>query len=303
MLGTGGYGAVFKAVRLDTMQPVAIKLILPEGPSSSARPSAQERIRQLRNEIDLGRELRNVHVAAPQDWGETGDGQPFAVFEYLPGQTLRERLLSHGAMEMSAAVFVMRQVLAALGYMHGQGIVHCDIKPHNIMLPPDGTAPSSLQPVKLIDFGSAVRLWSTPSAAAGARRICSPAYTSPEQLRGGATTRKFDIYAWGLVLLECLSGKAMVSGHSLRHIVHQQISDEEIPMPAELAGHPLAALLRQAVDKDGRRRVGDTALLERQFQGMDLAAIAATRPGTPAPPSGAGARDHAVTRSCPIAGV
>jgi len=302
LLGEGGYGSVFKAIRLDAELPVAIKLINPAGPLSkpATRPTSQQQQRQLRNEITLCRTLHNANIAKLHDWGESRDGQVFAVFEYLPGQTLRERLLLHGAMGIGTAACLMGQVLAALVYLHGQGIVHCDIKPQNIMLPQGDTAAFTPRQSKLIDFGGALRLPSDREASDHGYRICSPSYSAPEQLRGAPVSQKFDIYAWGLVLLECLGGKAVITGHSQRQLVQQQISDDEIPIPAGLASHPLAALLRQVLHKDGRQRIGDTELLQRQFLQLDLAVPDDYRQGPqPQPASGFAAHDHAVTQPPP----
>ncbi|NHZ33336.1 serine/threonine protein kinase [Massilia sp. CCM 8692] len=281
LLGRGGYGAVFKALRLDTLDTVAIKLINPPDPAYPSGNGATplQQIRHLRHEITLGAGLCHPNLAILHDWGETADGQVFAVFDYVPGETLRERLLLRGGMDGRSAVSLMAQVLAALVYLHAQGIVHCDIKPHNIMLLPADPLTPALRRAKIIDFGSAVRLPVDPFSQSGARTACSPAYSAPEQLRGAVPTPGVDIYAWGLVLLECLSGQAIVSGRSMRHIIEQQVSDELIPIPVQLAAHPLGALLRQVTHKNAQRRIGDSAQLQRQLLLIDLAGMHDVGPG------------------------
>jgi serine/threonine protein kinase len=280
LLGRGGYGSVFKALRLDTLDTVAIKLINP--PASAYRSghgaTPLQQTRQLRHEIALSAGLRHANLAVLLDWGETVDGQVFAVFDYVPGETLRERLLLRGGMDSRSALSLMAQVLAALVYLHAHGIVHSDITPHNIMLLPADPVAAVPERAKVIDFGSAVQLPVATYPPPGARIMCSPAYSAPELLRGAIPSPSADLYAWGLVLLECLSGQAIMSGRSMRHIIEQQISDDAIPIPARLAIHPLGTLLCQVTQKNVQCRFGDSAQMQRQLSLIDPDSIDDDRP-------------------------
>ncbi|WP_166881835.1 serine/threonine-protein kinase [Massilia mucilaginosa] len=302
LLGRGGYGSVFKAVRLETLETVAIKLINPPVPACPSRNGATplQQIRQLRHEITLCGTLCHPNLAGLHDWGESADGQVFAVFDYVPGETLRERLLLRGGMDGRSAVSIMTQVLAALVYLHAQGVVHCDIKPHNIMLLPADPVTPALQRAKIIDFGSAVQLPVDPFRQRDARTACSPAYSAPEQLRGAIPSPSVDIYAWGLVLLECLSGQSIVSGRSMRRVIERQLSDEPIPIPVQLEGHPLGALLRQATHKNAQGRIADSAQLQRQLLLLDLAGIPDAGPDPRRHALAADQFDDAATRSRPL---
>jgi len=271
LLGRGGYGTVFKALRLDTGVTVAIKLIHPAGAPGYGRVTQEQQARRLRHEIAVCASLSHANIAALLDSGATGGGRAFAVFEYVPGETLREHLLRRGRIEARRAVPLMAQVLEALVHLHEQDIVHCDIKPQNIVLTQAGPAWPQAQPhAKLVDFGSAVRLRDSPDMANDEPGGCSPAYSAPEQLRGAAPSPGFDIYAWALVCVECLTGQAVVPGYSLQERIAWQTGSAPVPLPARLAGHALGALLRQALEKDWRRRSGDAAVLLRQLLQLGL---------------------------------
>ena len=250
LLGKGGYGLVYRALCLTTGETVAIKLVNPDAFSTSLAAQL------LRQEIALCATLRHPHIATLQDSGDGGHAGPFAVFEYVPGQTLHEHLLLKGPLEGTVAAELMGQLLDTLVYLHGRGVVHCDIKPKNIMLTPS-------QQICLIDFGSA-----TPAR----QHICSPAYSPPEQLRGELPTSRFDLYAWGLVLLECLTGRPAITGDNLRQVIGNQHSDQPVPLQG-FERHPLGVLLRQLLHKDASWGVTDTRWLRRRFCRLDLSGI------------------------------
>jgi serine/threonine protein kinase len=268
-LGQGGHGVVHQAVRLGGGETVAIKLV---NPVARSLPLSA---RLLRQEIALCATLLHPCIPALRDSGETAAGLPFAVFDLVPGLSLQTHLRRHGPMRPAAAAALLDPLLDALAYLHDRGVVHCDVKPGNILLTPSGQA-------RLIDFGSA-----TPAP----QRLCSPAYSPPEQLRGDAPTPKFDLYAWAAVLLECLGGRAEPAGGDPRG------PDMSLPW---LDGHPLGALLRQLLREDPGRRPGDARLLRRRLRLLDLHDL--SNPDDPARltrPSGADARDLATTQAPP----
>ena len=191
-LGAGGMGTVFLAERLlgDTRQRVALKLI--RGfPTIDAR-------RRLARERALLAELNHPNIARLLDGGDTDDGQPYLVMEYVDGEPLLSYCATHAlSIEQRLGLFV--PLCRAVQHAHQHLIVHRDIKPANILVRADGA------PV-LLDFGIGKLLDGTEREAA-ATRVFTPAYAAPEQRQGRHATTASDIYALGCVLFELLVGE------------------------------------------------------------------------------------------------
>lgn len=280
LLGQGGVGQVFEAAHIDSGQKVAIKLLHP--PSEAEASNTPDEIfmfihrLQLAHELRLCAQVRHPNIVPVLDHGFAGNGFGFAVFALLPGLTLKERLIQKGALTPQESGEVMGQVLAALVGLHESGIVHRDLKPQNIMLNRIGTGTQ----VTLFDFGIAATLPGRADAQSADMSLpgsnaclCSPAYSAPEQLRGAAPSTKADLYAWGLLLLECLTGQAAVRGHSVAEICHKQLCNE-IRIPPGLQHHPLGALLRRVLHKDPLLREADAKVLYRDLLQIDWLNIA-----------------------------
>jgi serine/threonine protein kinase len=212
-IGEGGMGQVYRArdTRLD--RDVAIK-ILPE-----AFATDTDRLRRFEREAKTLAALNHPHIA--QVYGtETADGRPMLVMELVEGEDLAARLAA-GPMPFDEAMPIARQIAEALEAAHGQGIIHRDLKPANIRVRPDGT-------VKVLDFGLA------KPAAAEATSVAAPpmnsptftspamtqlgiilgtaAYMSPEQANGRPLDRRTDVWAFGCVLYEMLTGLRVFEG-------------------------------------------------------------------------------------------
>ncbi|MBC7859527.1 MAG: protein kinase, partial [Burkholderiaceae bacterium] len=272
LLGEGGAGSVFQARQISTGQIVALKLLRrgEDGGAGSGRRPAE----RFERETGLCAQLHHPHIVRLLDKGQAADGQLFAAFEFVPGETLRDRLHRKGALSALATGELMGQVLDALACAHAQGIVHRDLKPHNIMVTTTGTRAH----VKVLDFGIAAFIPERQRAdyrnlTITQETMCSPSYSAPEQLRGEPPTLKSDLYAWGLLFIECLTGRPAVSGQTLAEIFHKQLSALEVPIPPALLGHPLAALLRRVLKKNPAERAGLAASLYRDFQKINLANI------------------------------
>ncbi len=252
-LGVGGFGTVFRAVQESTGQIVALKILRRDAELDDC--DQQRQAERFDRETQLCAELSHPHIVNLLDKGQTQDGQFYAVFEYVPGETLKEFLLRRGPLSALEAGELMGQVLDALASMHAHGIVHRDLKPQNIMVSSTGVQVQA----KVLDFGIGALIPDRRQAdykmLTLTREVMgTPSYSAPEQLRGEPPTVKSDLYAWGLVFLECLTGRPAVRGQTLAEIYHQQLSAADVVLPLPIAGHALGHLLRRTLRKDPRDR-------------------------------------------------
>ncbi len=253
LIGKGGFGIVYRACQASTGQIVALKLLQL---SESLAPNERSRqIQRFEREAQLCAQLRHPHIVRLLDKGHTDQHQVYVVFEFVPGETLKEFLSHHGPISPQETSDLMGQVLDALASAHAHGVVHRDLKPHNIMI----TSSGPRRHATILDFGVAAF---TPEARQHDYRtltltheaLGTPSYSAPEQLRGEPPTVKSDLYTWGLVFLECLTGKTVMRGGSLAEVFHKQLGSSEVALPPAIAGHPLADLLRRVLRKNPRDR-------------------------------------------------
>jgi serine/threonine protein kinase/Tfp pilus assembly protein PilF len=256
LVGAGGMGEVYKATDTRLNRSVALK-VLPEGMSSDP-----ERRRLFEREAMAVASLSHPNICTLYDVGSQ-DGVEFLVMEYLAGETLAHRL-ARGALAAPQAIRYALAMADALEAAHAHGIVHRDFKPANVKLTGDGT-------VKLLDFGIATIVArrggdaSSPLTAESSRAIAgaiigTPSYMSPEQVRGSAVDRRADIWAFGCVLFEMLTGRKAFVGDTGADITLAILARE--PDLAELpAGLPPAVrrVLQRCLEKDAGRRLHDIA--------------------------------------------
>ena len=240
-------GEVYLADDLKLGRQVALKLL------PAAFRQDRDRASRFEREARAAAALNHPNIMAVYEVGHS-DGQPFIAAEYIQGETLAE-VLSRGPLPEAEAIRVAKQIAEALAAAHEKGIVHRDLKPANIKITPDGT-------VKVLDFGLA-KLPQSPEAAgdSGERTgagliVGTPAYMSPEQARGSPVDKQTDIWAFGAVIYETLTGKAAFRRATITDTVAAVIHDEP-DLPA------LAARLRPVVGrclcKDLRKRWRDIA--------------------------------------------
>jgi serine/threonine protein kinase len=282
-IGAGGMGEVYRARDTRLGRDVALK-ILPE-----AFLEDPERLARFAREAQLLAALSHTCIA--QVYGlEQDQGQRFLVMELVPGEDVADRL-GRGKLPMDEAVSVARQIAEALEAAHEAGIVHRDLKPHNIRLTPDGA-------VKVLDFGLAKALEGDPAAGSSANLSQSPtltgmltsanvilgtaAYMSPEQARGKPVDRRADIWAFGCVLYEMLTGKQAFHGETVSDTLAAVLKTE--PERDALPGDTPAGLRRlldRCLDKEARTRLRDIGEARILLSGdLDEAPVAA---GEPAP--------------------
>lgn len=268
-LGGGGFGTVYLALQKSTGQKVAIKMLRVEEEFDEQR--RRRKIERFEREAQLCAGLHHSNIVKLLDKGKTADNQPFAVYEFVPGKTLKEVLFERGALPPIEAGNIMEQVLDALVCAHAQGIVHRDLKPQNIIISHTGAKPQA----KVLDYGigaftAEARGEGYKSLTLTRETIGTPFYSAPEQLRGEPPTIKSDLYSWGLVLLEALTGSPVMKGVTLAEIIHQQLSHIEISLPSSITGHPLGNLLRRVLRKNAKDRIGSAQELYSKFHALKL---------------------------------
>ena len=250
-IGAGGMGQVFRAYDTSLHRDVALKILPPD-----LAGDAEYRARFSREARVLAT-LNHPHIAQVYGLEDSVAGQAIAM-ELVPGTTLRDRLRS--GVSRTEALRLAYQIAEALDAAHEKGIIHRDLKPGNIMVTPDGAA-------KVLDFGLAKTSIETDAAAEHATTLAAtvhgailgtPAYMSPEQARGQAVDRRTDIWAFGCVLYELLTGRAPFTGESHSDLI-AAILDRDPDWRALPADTPLSLrrLLRRCLEKDRRQRLRD----------------------------------------------
>ncbi|CAN93380.1 Protein kinase [Sorangium cellulosum So ce56] len=274
-LGEGGFGTVFKARQLATGQHVAIKVL--RLPKESTAQAQEQRIARFHREMQLCAQLHHPNIVRLIDSRHAEGSVVCSVFEFVPGNNLAEVLEREGQLDPVETRHLMMQILDALACAHAQGVVHRDLKPANIMIVPTGARRNAL----VLDFGIGgfiheARHEKEARITLTDESVGTPSYAAPEQLRSQHTTPRSDFYAWGLLFLECLTGKRVVEGATVAEVVFKQLSAEPIPIPPEIADHPLGDILRRVTAKDPAARQVTAASLLRELEACDVAGL---RPG------------------------
>ena len=258
LIGRGGMGEVYKARDLSLNRDVALKVLPVHAGDTRAD---DDRMARLREEAHTLAALNHPNIATIHGIVES-EAVRALVLELVDGQTLADQV-AEGPISLSETMDYARQIAGALEAAHEQGIIHRDLKPSNVKRRPDGT-------VKLLDFGLAKII--RPVSSGGARAsdsskqpvdspgaaIGTAAYMSPEQARGGEGDRRSDIWAFGAVLFEMLSGERVFTGRdvqeTLRAVTAGEIGWSRLPSQTP---QQLRQLLARCLDRDAARRLRD----------------------------------------------
>ncbi len=280
IIGEGSFGRVYRGRDRRLARPVAVKVIKPWWADDGAS------IERFQGEAQLLARVNDPGIVQIYDFGHTPDG-PYYVAELVEGESLEERL-RRGPLAPAEAARIAEQLCGALGSAHAQGVVHCDVKPANVLLDRDGR-------VKVGDFGVA-RFGETNPSESSALFGGTPRYMSPEQARGRQLTPASDVYSAGVVLYEMLAGEPPFQAGSPVElgICHLQQAPpalaEDVPAPLrELVG---VALAKRPGDRYRDGAVMAAAVRAAQDSMHDPGALTAQLPG-PGPDAKAGAKPAA----------
>ncbi len=252
LLGQGGYGVVYRANQSAVLREVAIKVILPKYANSP------EFIRRFESEAQVVARLEHPHIVPLYDYWREPDSA-YLVMRYLRGGSLRDKIDLQGELDVDTTGKVLEQVGSALTFAHRNGVVHRDVKADNILMDEDGNA-------YLGDFGIAKEVGSDGGGGQG-DIVGTPAYLAPEQIRGGDVGPHSDVYAFGIMLYEMLSGRRPFAELTLATLVYKHLN-EPLPMidHDELNLPPaFNSIIQKATAKDPEERYPDAQSLVREF--------------------------------------
>ncbi len=261
-LGSGGMAKVYLAEDQELGRRVAIKIL------DDRHASDAQFVERFRREAQNAGGLSHPNIVSIYDRGEAG-GSYYIAMEYVEGRTLKELIVARGPSPIGIAIDYTRQILSALRFAHRKGIVHRDIKPHNMIVDGDGR-------VKVMDFGIARS--STSQMTEAGSIIGTAQYLSPEQARGAPVDQTSDLYSTGIVLYELLTGTVPFNGDTPVEIAMKHLSQTPDPpsahrteVPRDLDYVVLRALAKDATDRYHSADEMDSDL-ERIARGVGVSA-------------------------------
>lgn len=265
-IGRGSFGIVYKAEDVTTGDTLAIKVLLPWAKDDSALRH------RLKREAKLTQMLKSEHAVKIHHFDETDDGDLYIVMEFLDGQDLTRVLTEEAPLEPERVANIAVQVLDALGESHRLGVVHRDLKPHNILLcRKDGL--SDL--VKVLDFGIAKvagtsdgsGLMETTKLTVQGGVLGTPVYMSPEQCRGEDLTPCSDLYSLGIVLYEMLTGRVPFDNENPVQVMIMQNNNPLPPLPDSVAKTLIGQVTQRALEKHPEDRFASAEEMAAAIQG------------------------------------
>jgi serine/threonine-protein kinase len=266
LLGRGGMGDVYRADDLTLDQPVALKF-LPAGVTAD-----DDRLSRFHNELRIARQVSHRNVCRVYDLGEV-HGRRFLTMEYVDGEDLGSLLRRIGRVPQDKALDLARQLCAGVAAAHDRGVLHCDLKPANIMIDGQGN-------VRITDFGIATVIDAADRGFAG-----TPQYMAPEQFDGRPASVKSDIYALGLVLFELCTGRRAVESRTLAELKDFHRTGT-IATPSSLVRDldpAIERIILRCLERDPDRRPASALVVAAALPGADPLAAALAAGETPSP--------------------
>ena len=251
LVGSGGMADVYRAKDQLLERTIAVKVL------HQQYENDKEFIERFQREAKAAARITHPNIVNVYDVG-VAEGRHYIVMEYVPGRTLKERIKEEGPVPAAEALHIARQIAGALAQAHASNLVHCDIKPHNILVMPDGN-------VKVADFGIA-RAVTESTMTYNDNIMGSVHYFSPEQARGTIITPKSDVYSLGVVLYEMLTGRIPFDGNTAVSIARKHLEEEPQPIHALVPNIPpvVEALVTRMMAKDPALRP-DSRLLTQDI--------------------------------------
>ncbi len=259
-LGTGGMGVIYKAHDIWTGSPVAVKLLKPGLTANDLS------VRRFFIEARAVKRLNHPNIVQVLDYGVSQEGYLFIAMELLSGRALGELIDQDGPMDPALALRITRSVAAALEHAHSRGVVHRDLKPDNVMV----LDVSGEMVTKVLDFGVAAVLDTGHRGSLYKGEVIgTPAYMSPEQAKGKSVDGRSDIYALGILLYECLTGKVPFYDRDPFTTMRMHIEAPVPPLGTIQAPYwltqSLDALIGRMLAKDRDERPRDAGLVKHSL--------------------------------------
>ncbi len=238
VVGAGGMATVYKAFDQTLERPVAVKVMRREVVKEA------DQLERFRREARAAAKLSHAHIVTVIDAGEE-NSRPYIVFEYVPGETLKQRIKSEGPLPITEAVAYAIEIGSALVAAHAAGLVHRDVKPQNVLLDTQGHA-------KVADFGIARELDASDGLTKTGRVLGTTDYVSPEQAMGEDVTGQSDVYSLGIVLYEMLAGDVPFKGENHVAVAMKHVKDQlpDIQEVRPEVSNALAAVIEKMTAKE-----------------------------------------------------
>lgn len=266
VLGMGGFATVYKAEQKGLRRSVAIKILHAEFVDKP------DKIRRFQHEAESISTLVHPNVAAVYDYGVLPEGQPYLAMELAPGTTLADILSQQKRLESERAIKIFLQACDGIAAAHAIGLIHRDIKPSNILL---DKGEDDIETVKILDFGLAKVVSDEENnrehLTMTGEVLGTPAYMSPEQCTGGAIDYRTDIYSFGCVMYEVLSGRLPIEGENSYEMMNKHINEAPLSLSKSGVSVPprLVKIVTKALEKDPGDRFENFDDLKDALKGLE----------------------------------